>query len=82
MGLVQTAEQERRADREQQIATILAPAIDARAPYARVMIGMIADLLMEREDAVSKAVRGIEKTLPRELMIVSDPEGNFAVAKR
>ena len=65
------------------ISEILAPAVDARAPYAKVMIGYIVDVVTnERDEALKKLLQQIEATLPRDLMIVVDLEGNHAVAKR
>lgn len=65
------------------ITEIITPAINPQAPYAKIMIGYLVDVVTtERDNALKKLLRQIEATLPGDLMIVVDLDGNYAIAKR
>ena len=59
-----------------QIAKILAPAIDARVPYAKVMIGMIQKLVTDEREACAKIADGV-----RELYATSNGDGDPTAAQ-
>lgn len=76
---------ERTSDEQmtRRVTEILSPAIDHRAPYAKFMIGKIVDMMREeRDENLTRQLQQLEATMPRELMITVDIEGNYAFASR